>query len=588
MSHVAAAADRPLTGAPRPAPHRGLRIGLLALVVLLLFAGLLIRDIVRIRNDVKAGQSRLSHLQLTQLESHQTVEASFGTADRRLREAASVARDSPWLKLLTPLPKAGRQIHAVRDLTTAAAQVADIGYHAATAARAQLDAPRTGPADRLRLIDSLQHEMTVAAARLAQVQVGAPGHLTGSLAGGRAELVAKLAQARTQLADGLQLTTTLRSMLAGPRTYLVLAGNNAEMRAGGIATAAGLVRFNAGDLVTGKFIPTFELYLPGDKAAPVPPDLADLYRRQAIGQEWRETNTSPNWPAVARIYSQMSAKSPLGHVDGVLFVDVVTLRSLLQVVGPVTVDGASYTAANVEQKLLFDNYVRYPTLDTNNVRRDVQSQVANDAFAALRSGSFSLPGLAKALGEDIKGRHLLAWSTNPAEQAMWTKLAADGTIGPNDLMVTVQNDNASKLDYFIDPTVDLNIVQQSDHQQVDMTVTVNNPRRAASSPYIEGGLPGVVVPGDHRLYLLLYLPGTAYAITNVDPQFVAGGVDSGMQVAGMVYTVAYGQTRSVHITFSVPLTQTYVRLLPSGRLRPVGYTLNGYHVNDAKVTLLPF
>ncbi len=582
--------DRPTSARVPPPPstaHRGLRIGLLAVAVLLLFSGLLIRDVVRIRTDVKAGQARLRHLQLTQLESHQTVEASFGTADRRLREAASVARDSPWLKLLTPLPKVGRQIGAVRDLTAAAAQVADIGYHAATTARAQLDAPRSGPADRLRLIDSLRREMSVAAGRLAQVNVGATGRLTGSLAAGRAELVAKLAQARTQLADGLQLTGTLRSMLAGPRTYLVLAGNNAEMRSSGITTAAGLVKFNGGDLVTGKFIPTFELYLP--KGVAVPPDLALLYGAQGLGQEWRETNTSPNWPAVAGIYAQMSAKSVLGHVDGVLFVDVVTLRSLLQVVGPVTVEGTIYTADNVEQKLLYENYVLYPTLDQNNARRDVQSQVANAAFAALRSGSFSLPRLAKALGEDIKGRHLLAWSSDPGEQAMWTKLAADGTVGPNDLMVTAQNLSASKLDYFIDPAVDIKVSPQSDHQQIDMTITITNPRRGASSPYIEGGVRGQVVPGDHRIYLLLYLPGSAYTIINHDPQFVTGGVDGGMQVAGLIYTVAYGQTRDVHITFSVPLTQTYVRLVPSGRLHPVGFTLNGnYHVNDGKVTLLPF
>ncbi|MDP9074156.1 MAG: DUF4012 domain-containing protein [Actinomycetota bacterium] len=563
-------------------------MAILTAAVLIGLAGLILRDVLRIRNDLNAGQKRLSHLQLTQIDSRASIEATFGTADRRLRAGAGLAAHSPFLGMLTPLPKVGGQINAARDLSRAAAQVADIAYRAASNARTQLDAPRSGPADRLKLIDNLHQDLLTVGAQLDRVRPGANGHLIGTLARARVDLVSKLAKAHTQLADGLQLTGTLRTMLAGPRTYLILAGNNAEMRSGGITTAAGLVRFAGGDMTTGKFITSYDLFLPDQKKVPVPADLEKLYGWMAVGQEWRTTTTSPNWPAVASVYAKMSANSALGPVDGVLFVDVVTLRAVLDVVGPVTVDGTVYRAANVEEQLLFKNYVLYPTIETTNARRDVQSQVANAAFAALRSAPFSLPKLAKSLQGATKGRHLLAWSADPAEQAMWTKIGADGTIGANDFMVSVQNVSASKLDYFIDPKVNMDIQLFSEHQQVDLTVTLTNPRRTQTSAYVEGGSRGYVVPGDQRVYVLLYLPSTAYDLVNHDPQFNTLGTDGPMVVAGLVYIVPYGQTTQVHVSFKIPVTTTYAHLIPASRLRPVQYTINGiFHADDSTKALIP-
>ncbi len=283
----------------------------------------------------------------------------------------------------------------------------------------------------------------------------------------------------------------------------------------------------------------------------------------------------------------MSANSPFGKVDGVLFVDVVSLRSVLSVIGPVTVEGFKYTADNVLNQVLYTNYLLFPTADQTNVRRDVQSNVAKAVFAALRGGSFSLPQLAQTLKEDAKGRHLLAWSANPAEQAMWVKVGADGAIGPDDMMVSVQNLSASKLDFFIRPTVTMTAELLSDHQQIEMDVTVTNPRRTTSSPYIEGGLDCCVVPGDQRIYLLLYMPASAYNITSYKPEFSTAGTDGGMTVAGVIYTVPYGQTSQIHFSFQLPLSQASVNLLPSSRVAPVPYVINGLRFHDSVYRKMP-
>jgi hypothetical protein len=559
------------------------------LILLFGAAALLTRDVVRIRRDLASGQGGLSHIQLTQLDSRQSIDATLGKADRQLRAGATLTRDSIWLKMLSPLPKVGPQIKAARVLSGSAARVGDIAYQAAVKARTQLDAPRSGPAARLELIDALRQDMAEVNQQLQQVPTRTEGHLTKSLARARDKLVDKLTQAKTQLNDGLTLTATLRTMLAGPRTYLVLAGNNAEMRSGGITTAAGLIHFDGGDLSTGEFISSFDLFLPDSKRVPVPDDISHLYGWMQPGQEWRTTDTSPNWPEVAKIYSQMSANSAFGKVDGVLFVDVVTLRSVLRVVGPVTVNGFKYTADNVVPQLLFTNYLLYPTADQTNVRRDVQSSVARAAFTALRSGAYSVPQLLHALDLDAKGRHLLAWSADPAEQAMWVKLGADGALGPDKLMVSVQNVSGSKLDLFIAPTVTVQAERFSEHQQVDMNITVTNPRRSLTSPYIEGGTRCCVVPGDQRIYLLMYLPASAFNISSYKPDFFSTvGTDGGMTVVGIIYIVPYGQTSTIHISFFLPPSLTEVTLVPSSRVVPVQYVVNGvYRTTDAIPNKLP-
>ena len=555
------------------------------------FFALLLRDVVRIRNDLNAGQNLLSKIQLTQLDSRASIESSLGTADRRLRGGAGLARNSIWLKALAPLPKIGTQVHAARDLSAAAAKVGDIAYQAAIKARTQLDAPRSGPADRLQLVDTLRGDLALVGQELETIQPNAGGALLGTLARARAQLVERVAKARTQVADGVQVTGTLRAMLAGPRTYLILAGNNAEMRSGGITTAAGLIHFDGGDLQTGAFISSFDLFLPDAKRVPVPPEINKLYGWMAPGQEWRTTDTSPNWPEVARIYSQMSAQSPFGPVDGVVFVDVVTLRSVLEVIGPVTVEGFQYTADNVLGQLLYTNYLQFPTADQTSTRRDVQSQVARAAFSALRGGAFSMTKLANLLSVDARGRHLLAWSSRPDEEAMWTKIGFDGALKADGLMVSVQNVSASKLDFFINPQVDLHVSHFSDHQQVDMTVTITNPRRLGSSAYVEGGSPGFVVPGDQRVYLLLYLPGSAYNMVSRDPAFNTAGTDGPMAVAGLIYIVPYGQTKQVHISFFLPPDLRSVTLLPSSRLVPVPVVVDSgkgpYGTTDALPNRLP-
>jgi hypothetical protein len=97
-----------------------------------------------------------------------------------------------------------------------------------------------------------------------------------------------------------------------------------------------------------------------------------------------------------------------------------------------------------------------------------------------------------------------------------------------------------------------------------------------------------VVPGDQRIYLLLYLPASATNIRSYKPDFSTAGTDGGMTVVGMIYVVPYGQTSQVHISFYLPPSQTFVTLVPSSRVLPVQYIVNGgFRTDDAMPRKLP-
>ena len=555
----------------------------MACITLVVFGVLCAIDLLRIKRELDAGQNALATLDLHSVDQHGGVGPVADQAAAHLDRAAQIARESRWLSILDSVPVLGSQARGVRDLTQAAAEVGGYARHAAAGLQTALDATH-GPEARIALLDAATSQLVELRQELPTVDVGAKGFLLPPLSGARDQLVHRLTKAEAQLDDGITITRTLRSFLVGPRRYLVLGGNNGEMRGAGITTTAGLATVTNGRIDVNGFRPTGDLFLLDPHSAPVPADLQNLYGWMAINKEWRTVDTSPNFPSIAPIYASMSEQSPLGPVDGVIFVDVVTLQDLVGVIGPVTVDGVTYTAANITDQLLHQNYLEFGTNDVRAGRYDAQSKVATAIFQAMNERTFSIPGLAAVLADGAKGRHLQAWSRDPAEQQLWEKLGADGALNPKQLGVLVTNVSANKLDYFIDPTISMTTAPLgTSHTRVRLRLTITNPRRNPknTSPYIEGGSEGYVNPGDHRAYVLFYLPAAASDIHNETPGFSTSGTDGPETVGGMIFIIPQGQTRTIDVEFTLPNDDATVELLPSGRLRPERYTVNGKTVTDA-------
>src|SRR5207247_1833460 len=146
-------------------------------------------------------------------------------------------------------------------------------------------------------------------------------------------------QLLSTLARAVTSTRGLATFLEGPSRYLVLAANNAEMRAGsGTVLSAGVLTARDGRLSLGEFQPTGDLRLPGDGVA-LPKDLRARWGWLHPGREWRNLAASPRFDVTGEVATRMWRAAGGKPVEGVLVVDVEALASVLRAVGPVDVGG---------------------------------------------------------------------------------------------------------------------------------------------------------------------------------------------------------------------------------------------------------
>lgn len=553
-------------------------LGLLALAFVI---GTVV-ELLRIRAEVDAGRAGLSGLSLDGLDGG--LVATIDDATAHLERADRIADRSPVLAPWSVLPGARPQVQGVRRLTEA---VADLGQSARTAAHAiDADLQRAGsePRARLDLLSTVVAELDRIEAEAGRTDLGRDGLLVGPLRTARERLESELDDLPGRFAEARVRVDALARLLDGPTRYLVLAGNNAEMRGGsGMPLSGGVVTFEDGDLAFGEFESIANRFAGAIAPTVVPPEYGRTYRQFRMGESWLQTAVSPNFETVGPIYDAMASRfSSFGPVDGVIVVDAVMLRELLQVIGPVTVDGIEYTAATVEQQILNESYLRFDTGAEGEARREAQGEIAAAIFDALKGRDVEIGELALAMERSAAGRHLLAYADDPDVQALWDDLGASGTLHPAGLMVTVQNIAADKLDWYIDPTVTLRATPQlgTGAWRVRLTVRVPNPERAVTTPAVESFIEGYD-DGIHRALVAVYLPAAAYDVRSLDLPYSEAGLDPPLQMVGKRVFIEQGEEASVAIEFFLPPYQGGVLLLPSARVRPVQYVVNGVAVDDA-------
>lgn len=582
-------------GAPRPrassrlAPRRQLAFwgrhkvwAALLLVVLALFGGAAF-DLVRIARDLDGGRTAISGLELDNLDDGlvPTIERAAG----RLHRADRTADRSPFLSALSVVPGLHDQVQGIRDLTDVGDRLGRTGLTSAVAIDRVLQQAGGDASKRVTLLDTVLQQLDLVEAEIGQVHVGADGRLISPLAHARSKVVHELESAPDRLDEARFYVGGLRRLLAGPSRYLLLGANNAEMRGGaGMPLSGGVVTIRDGDIDFGEFQQLSGMQL-GEPDVRFPESWRNTYYRWRFGRSYLETAASPNFAVTGPMYQAMAPNGPFGAVDGVLEVDAVALRSLLSAIGPVQMDGVTYDETNVEQKILSQNYLDFATIGGDRANRvELQSALAKKIFEEFKARDVPIAKLALALRQAAVGRHLIAHSTDPAVQTLWESIGADGSLNPFGLMVTVQNVAANKLDWYIDPKVTLNVLKALDGTwKGRLTVTVANPQVDKSSPQVDGTYDGLT-GGTHRTMVAVYLPQGAYDISSPDRDLTEEGPDPPLHMAAARFEIPRGETERVSFEFSLPEEWTGALILPSGRVRPVEYDINGVTVTDAAPT----
>jgi len=331
----------------------------------------------------------------------------------------------------------------------------DLGALTPRAGRVDL-APLRAAAPRLAAADD--------AVRRARDRVAGidPDGLADRLRAPLRQLRDSLDRAATQVATAARTAQLLPGMLGadGPRSYLVVFQNLAEVRAtGGLPGAFVTLRADRGAI---RIVDQSTASALGRFARPVLP--LDPARRalytDRLGTYPADVNFAPHFPTAAQLLREMYRRRSGRTVDGVLATDPVAMAGLLRVLGPVPVPGGpTLTADNAVRVLLSETYAHSASSTAQDRYFAAAARAAFQALTTRRTDPVALAAeLARAAGE----RRLLLWSADPAQQRLIAGTVLEGVLPTSDgrrptVGVFLNDGSGAKLGYYLRAAAELSL-----------------------------------------------------------------------------------------------------------------------------------
>ncbi len=460
--------------------------------------------------------------------------------------------------------------------------MSEISAAAVTRTDALLAPGDGGERDAVGLLRQLGDVAGAAQQALATVGYGPHEALLGPLGSRRDQLMDRVGELRSGLGRGAAGAGAAAGLLGGPRSYLVLAANNAEMRAGsGMFLSAGVLRTEEGRISMSAFGPTEELLLPSG-AVPLEGDLAARWDWLKPNQEWRNLGVSPRFDVTAPLAAKMWTAAGGAPVDGVLALDPVALQAILAAVGPVAVDGREVSADNVVDRILHDQYVEYAADPLAFERREQLGQIAQAVVQGLETRDWRPDTLGRELARAARGRHLLAWSSRPEEQDGWVAAGIDGALDVSSLLLAVLNRGGNKLDRFLEVGGDLRLERGPSITEGVLRVRLRNTVPLGEPAYVTGPEENSgVEEGDYVGLVALSMPQAAknVRVEGVD-RVAVSGTDGPTRVVASTIRLARGEEVTVIVRFSLPGGPGVLMVEPSARAPGIDWTANGQRFAD--------
>lgn len=369
--------------------------------------------------------------------------------------------------------------------------------------------------------------------------------------------------------------------VAGPRTYLVLFQNLAEVRAtGGMMGAYVVLQADRGAIsIVEQGAAASDIREFATPVLPLDPDQEDLHTDR-LGRYPADVNLTPDFPTAAALYREMYRLRSGRTVDGVLATDPVALAYLLQATGPVDVAGGpALTAPTAVRRLLSEVYL---TIADQASQDAFFAGAAKAVFDKLTGAAFSTTKLVPALRQAAQERRLLAWSAHPQEQAEIAATVFAGTLPAEDgdrptVGVFLNDGTGAKLGYYMTRGVELRAGACLEDGSRHLRLTV---RLASSVP--RSGLPrsvlGLGLAGDYtmRTNIMVYLPtGGAPVDATQDgaPVDYGSGIEGGRTVAVFTVDLAPGTSSAIELNLitgplPVPGSAFTPRLLTTPGITP--------------------
>lgn len=310
----------------------------------------------------------------------------------------------------------------------------------------------------------------------------------------------------------------------GPRTYLVAFMTPAELRgAGGFIGNFAELRATDGDVSLGRSGRIRELLAArpdGARTIEGLDEYLDRYGRFEPADNVQDASISPHWPYDAQALAQLYPQSGGSEVDAVIGIDPTGMAALLELTGPVEIEGLSVplSAENAEDYLTRVQYLAFG--DDTERREDILDEVIRTTFDELTTAELPAPRrLGAVLGPVARGRHIHAWSPEEDEQALFALMDASGELdfaaGGDGLAVIQQNAGNNKLDAYLQRDIDYTSSVDTDTGDVEstLTITLHNAPPDADLPRVVDGNNRGVPRGTNLTWLNLHTPLTVTSAT---------------------------------------------------------------------------
>jgi Protein of unknown function (DUF4012) len=464
------------------------------------------------------------------------------------------------------LPVVGPNIDAVESVSRQASEVAEVSSAAARVADVdalRFSQGRLDPAAVSHMIEPLRRVQRSLHGLQASIGDESSPWLVAPVADRIDELHGEVDDAVPDADNALLAVENVPGLLGadGDRRYLVLFTTQSEARGrfGFPGNFAELV-VSDGRLSMSRFGRSGELEQGGlpiqERTLTTPPDYAARYGRFDVAATWRNLTMSPDLPSIAQAAAELYPQVGGQRIDGVLAIDPYGLAALMRYTGDVRVEGLDQplTADGVATYLLRDQYLQFDG-DTEG-RIDVLEAVARTTFERLTSAD--LPGpreLSDDLDAVVDAGHIQFAPLDPEASAALTALGITGALpeledGQDSVTVTTSNAGASKIDLYLQRTLDYRARWDPDTGEVTSTLRlqlVNTSPPDGLPDFVIGN--GIGLPrGTNRSFVSIYSPYQMSA-ARVDgrPAALQSEVELDRNVYSTFVTIPPGGTVTVEV-----------------------------------------
>jgi hypothetical protein len=432
---------------------------------------------------------------------------------------------APWAQPALVVPLVAQQADALATVTAEGEQVALAAAGAARSIDYEALKYRDGRID-VTAIRAAQAPLAATASGLEQAEAAIDDIRSPWLAG---PLAAKVDEFDREVRKALPeaQTAALAAQQApgllgadGPRRYFVAFTTPAEERGlGGFMGSWAILTAEDGKVdmtVHGRARDINEAT--GGRDLTGPEDYVARYGRFRPQDYVQDVTFSPDLPTVAQVVNQLYPprvgpgvdNAPL---DGLLVVDPYGLAALLELTGPVQVEGLAepLTSANAADVLLRRQYLE---LGGTPERRDALDDASRETFDKLVDADLPAPGrLADLLAPVVADKHIMFHSFTGSENDLMRRVGADGAFPQPDggdlLSVRSQNAGNNKADIFLQRKVEyrprFDPATGATEATLKVTLTNESPSTGLPEAFLgsnDRGLP----PGTNQLYFSVYSP----------------------------------------------------------------------------------